>query len=50
MCELCDNRSRGDDVTGEEEKFDQEMQRVAEGSFFNPGLESMPVWNLTTHS
>ena len=47
-------RSRGESERGrgerrrEPEQFDPKIHRAAEGSFFNPGLESMPVWNWDT--
>ena len=47
-------RSRGESEGGRDEgriqvpQFDSKIPRPAEGSFFNPGLESMPVQNWDT--
>ena len=42
----CHDRSMGDHQgMAEASQFDQMMQRMVEGTYTNPGLESMPVWN-----
>ena len=42
-------RRTGDDKgLAEASQFDQMMQSMAEGSYPNPNLESMPVWNGDT--
>ena len=46
VCVNCHGRSMGDHKgMAEASQFDQMMQRMAEGTYTNTGLESMPVWN-----